>query len=129
MDDQNFVAPEGSGFVVYVNGERRGWYQSQADAENAFNNFMWPGGGGGGGGGGAGGGGAAGGRGYQPGTDLYQMLSQLYGPAIEERRQRELERQFNERLAFERSGKCLHQDMMGRQRTPAESRNHARQTR
>jgi len=103
MDDQNFVAPEGSGFVVYVNGERRGWYQSQADAENAFNNFMWPGGGGGGGGGGAGGGGAAGGRGYQPGTDLYQMLSQLYGPAIEERRQRELERQFNERLAFERA--------------------------
>ena len=54
---------------------------------------------------------AAGSRGYQPGTELYQMLSQLYGPAIAERRLRELDipqmqeaqRQFNEKLAFERA--------------------------
>lgn len=37
MDSNNFVAPEGNGFVVYVNGQRIGWYATQSEAEQAYN--------------------------------------------------------------------------------------------
>jgi hypothetical protein len=37
MDPNNFVAPEGSGFAVYRNGQKVGSYASQNEAENAFN--------------------------------------------------------------------------------------------
>ena len=36
MNDLNFVAPEGSGYVTYLAGERIGWWDNRALAEEAF---------------------------------------------------------------------------------------------
>ena len=53
MDSNNYVAPEGNGFVVVRDGQRIGWYASQGAAESAFSRY---------GGGSSGGGSSSGGR-------------------------------------------------------------------
>lgn len=49
MDDRNYVAPSGNGYVVVVNGQIVGNYASQSEAENAYNNAGGSSGNGGGG--------------------------------------------------------------------------------
>jgi hypothetical protein len=37
MTSTSFVAPEGTGYVTYMDGVRVGWYKTQPEAENAYN--------------------------------------------------------------------------------------------
>lgn len=37
MTSTSFVAPEGTGYVAYMDGTRLGWWEAQAEAEQAYN--------------------------------------------------------------------------------------------
>lgn len=40
MTSTSFVAPEGAGYVAYMDGTRLGWWEAQVEAEQAYNAAM-----------------------------------------------------------------------------------------